>query len=169
MMTLDEAKLKFINAWGTFGTNWGINRTMAQVHALLLVSYAPLSADDIMEALQASRGNANMNIRALIDIGLVYKSLKTGERREFFVAEKDMTKVVRQIILHRKKKELEPILQVLEEIKNVEQSENSDQKTQLFVQTVDDIQLFAQKADKLLDVLVSADPDWLISSFMKIM
>lgn len=179
MMKLADAKLKFINAWGTFGTNWGINRTMAQVHALLLVSAQSLSADDIMETLQISRGNANMNIRALIDIGLVYKSLKAGERREFFVAEKDMTRVVRQIILHRKKKELEPILQVLEEVKqitavetaaeNPEKEAHAAEETQAFVQTVDDIQLFAQKADKLLEALVTADPEWLMSSFMKMM
>jgi DNA-binding transcriptional regulator GbsR (MarR family) len=179
MMKLADAKLKFINAWGTFGTNWGINRTMAQVHALLLVSSQSLSADDIMEMLQISRGNANMNIRALIDMGLVYKSLKTGERREFFIAEKDMPRVVRQIILHRKKKELEPILQVLEEIKqistaetaaeNPEIAEETQAEVQTFIQTVDDIQLFAQKADKLLEALVTADPEWLMSSFMKMM
>lgn len=164
-MNIEEAKLKFINAWGTLGTNWGINRTMAQVHALLLVSPQPLPADDIMDALQISRGNANMNIRALIDIGLVYKSLKTGERREYFVAEKDMTKVVRQIILHRKKKELEPILSVLDEVKTVD-SPNED--TKQFLQIVEDIQLFAHRADQLLDTLVSADPDWLMAAFMKL-
>ncbi len=168
-MTLDEAKLKFISAWGTLGTNWGINRTMAQIHALLLVSPEAMSADEVMEALQVSRGNANMNLRALIDIGLVYKSLKTGERREFFVAEKEMTRVVRQIILHRKKKELEPVLQVLDEVRTLQQDAPQDPATQSFLQTVDSIQLFAQKADKLLDTLVAADAEWLLSSFMKMM
>ena len=74
-MQLQEAKEKFVQAWGAFGTNWGINRTMAQVHALLLVSQQALSADDIMESLNISRGNANMNVRALIDWGLVYNRL----------------------------------------------------------------------------------------------
>jgi DNA-binding transcriptional regulator GbsR (MarR family) len=102
-MQLQEAKDKFVQAWGNFGSNWGINRTMAQVHALLLVSPQALSADDIMESLDISRGNANMNIRALIDWGLVYKENKNGERREYFIAEKDMWTVIRQIIIHRKK------------------------------------------------------------------
>ena len=70
-MTLTEGKDKFIQSWGTLGTNWGINRTMAQIHALLLVSPESLSAEGIMKELQISRGNANMNLRALIDWGLV--------------------------------------------------------------------------------------------------
>ncbi len=62
-MQLAEAKAQFIANWGRFGTNWGINRTMAQIHALLLVSPDPLSAEEVMEQLNISRGNANMNIR----------------------------------------------------------------------------------------------------------
>ena len=84
-MTLKEGKDKFIQSWGTLGSNWGINRTMAQIHALLLVSPEPLCAEDIRQELHISMGNANMNLRALIDWGLVYKKLKSGERKEFFV------------------------------------------------------------------------------------
>ena len=71
-MTLDEGKESFIQSWGTLGSSWGITRTMAQIHALLLVSPEALSAEDIMAQLQISRGNANMNIRALIDWNLVF-------------------------------------------------------------------------------------------------
>ncbi len=66
-MELPVAKDKFIQAWGGFGSQWGINRSMAQVHALLLVSPDPLSTEDVMDQLNISRGNANMNLRALID------------------------------------------------------------------------------------------------------
>jgi len=66
-MKLAEAKQQFVASWGAYGTHWGINRTMAQIHALLLVSPDPLSQDDVMEQLNISRGNANMNIRELID------------------------------------------------------------------------------------------------------
>ena len=72
-MKLEEAKEKFVNAWGTLGSNWGINRTMAQVHALLLVSSNPMSAEDIMAELNISRGNANMTVRELINWGLVFR------------------------------------------------------------------------------------------------
>ena len=103
-MQLEEAQEKFIQSWGTLGSHWGINRTMAQVHALLLIAAKPLAAQEIMDALKISSGNANMNIRALIDWGLVFKELKPGERKEFFVAEKDMWEVIRKIIIQRKKK-----------------------------------------------------------------
>src|SRR3954471_20846731 len=97
-MELKEAKDKFLNAWGTLGSNWGINRTMAQIHALLLISPNSLSAEEIMEDLKISRGNANMNLRDLIDWGLIYKEIKAGERKEFFHAEKDIWKAAKQII-----------------------------------------------------------------------
>lgn len=165
-MELDEAKQRFIQAWGTLGSNWGINRTMAQVHALLLISAEPLCADDIMEKLKISRGNANMNIRALIDWGLVFKELKPGERREYFVGEKDMWNVVRQIITHRKKKELEPVLKVLDDVSDVE-GKGDDEEA--FLNVIKDIQLFASKADKTLDKLVRSDANWLMKTFMKMM
>ena len=97
-MKLTEAKAQFISSWGAFGTHWGINRTMAQIHALLLVSPDPITQDDIMEQLSISRGNVNMNTRDLIDWGLVERVLIPGERKEFFTAEKDIWKVSTQII-----------------------------------------------------------------------
>ncbi|MCB9276612.1 MAG: transcriptional regulator [Lewinellaceae bacterium] len=163
-MKLEESKDKFIQSWGALGSSWGINRTMAQIHALLLISPEALSAEDIMEALQISRGNANMNIRALIDWGLVYKELKAGERREFFVAEKDMWTVVRNIITQRKKKELEPMLKVLEEISNVD--DNSPEAEE-FVQVIREIKLFSNKANSTLDSLVKSDSNWFVGTFMK--
>lgn len=169
-MELDEAKHKFIQAWGTLGSNWGINRTMAQIHALVLISPELLCADDIMETLKISRGNANMNIRALIDWGLVFKELKAGERREYFRGEKDMWNVVRQIITHRKKKELEPVLKVLEEVSLIDNSTKEKEKElETFLEVIKDIQLFALKADKTLDKLVSSDANWLLTIFMKMM
>src|SRR6476620_10646882 len=102
-MKLIEAKQQFISSWGAFGTHWGINRTMAQIHALLLVSPDPLTQDDMMEQLNISRGNTNMNIRELINWGLVERVLMTGERKEYFSAEKDIWKVVKQIVKERKK------------------------------------------------------------------
>jgi DNA-binding transcriptional regulator GbsR (MarR family) len=163
-MQLQEAKDKFVQAWGNFSSNWGINRTMAQVHALLLVSPEALSADDIMESLNISRGNANMNVRALIEWGLVYKENRNGERREYFMAEKEIWIVIRQIIIHRKKKELEPALNLLEEVQNVE--EESKEKED-FVKIISDIEMFSRKADILLEKLIEAEAEWLMGTFIK--
>ncbi len=163
-MELSQGKEKFIQSWGTLGSNWGINRTMAQVHALLLISPQALTAEEIMEDLKISRGNANMNIRALMDWGLVYKAHKPGERKEYFSAEKDMWQVVRQIIIHRKKKELEPMLKVLDEIVSVE---SQCPESEEFCKVIRDIKLFSNKADSTLDKLVHSDSNWFIGTFMK--
>lgn len=163
-MNVSEGTEKFIQSWGTLGSNWGINRTMAQIHAFLLISSPPQSTEDIMEALQMSRGNVNLNLRALIDWGLVYKELRQGERREFFVAEKDMWEVVKRIIIQRKKKELEPMIKALDELADVQ---GEDEETQQFVKIIKDIRLFSTKADATLDTLIRADSNWFVGTFMK--
>lgn len=167
-MELKEAKEKFIQAWGTLGSNWGINRTMAQLHALLMVSPEPLSTDEIMEELNISRGNANMNIRALIDWGLVSKVHRSGERMEFFSAEKDMWKVFRQVAKERRKREVEPIFKVLQEVSHIKPAGRNDKATAEFQETIKGIQNFANKTDRTLEMIIKADENWFISSFMKL-
>ena len=87
-MQIKEAKQQFVQAWGALGSQWGINKTMAQIHALMMVSTEALSTEQIMEELSISRGNANMNIRELTDWGLVTKVFKPGERRDYFISRK---------------------------------------------------------------------------------
>lgn len=163
-MELQEGKEKFLQSWGALASSWGINRTMAQIHALLLIYPEALSADDIMAELQISRGNANMNLRALIDWGLVFKELRPGERREFFIAEKDMWEVVKNIIVQRKKRELEPMLKLLDELSSV-QGNSAEAKE--FANVIKEIKLFSNKADATLDTLVKADSNWFVGTFMK--
>ena len=158
-MELQEGKDKFIQAWGTLGSSWGINRTMAQVHALLLVSNEPLSAEEIMNELKISRGNANMNIRALIDWGLAFKELKPGERKEFFVGEKDIWQMICQVIIHRKKRELEPAIKVLDEIMQVNSgSPEADE----FLRVISDLKMFSDKADSALENVVRSQPSFMM-------
>ena len=165
-MKLIEARQQFIASWGAFGTHWGINRTMAQIHALLLVSADPLSAEDVMEELNISRGNVNMNIRELINWGLVQRTLITGERREYFTAEKDIWKVVRQIVKERKKRELEPMLQLLDQLGEVE-GDRKDKQVKSFLDTVNGIKKLGLQADKTLDVMVRAEENWFIGGLVK--
>ncbi len=166
-MKLIEAKQQFISSWGAFGTHWGINRTMAQIHALLLVSADPLSQDDIMEELNISRGNTNMNIRELINWGLVERIILTGERKEFFTAEKNIWKVVKQIVKERKKRELEPMMQLLDKLEDVE-GDKRDKHVKTFVDTVSGIKKLGLQADKTLDVMIRAEESWFIGNMMKL-
>lgn len=166
-MKLPEAKQQFISSWGAFGTHWGINRTMAQIHALLLVSPDSLTQDDIMEELNISRGNTNMNIRELINWGLVERVILPGERKEYFTAEKDIWKVVKQIVKERKKRELEPMMQLLDKLEDVE-GDKKDKKVKTFVDTVSSIKRLGLQADKTLDVMIKAEENWFVNSLMKI-
>jgi DNA-binding transcriptional regulator GbsR (MarR family) len=165
-MKLQEARQQFISSWGAFGTHWGINRTMAQIHALLLVSADPMTQDDIMEQLNISRGNTNMNIRELINWGLVDRVLITGERKEYFTAEKDIWKVVRQIVKERKKRELEPMLELLDKLENVE-GDKRDKNVKSFVDTVSSIKKLGRQADKTLDVMIRAEESWFVGMMVK--
>lgn len=165
-MKLTEARQQFISSWGAFGTHWGINRTMAQIHALLLISPDPLTQDDMMEQLNISRGNANMNIRELINWGLVERILLSGERKEYFTAEKDIWKVVKQIIKERKKRELEPMLQLMEKLEAVE-GDKRDKNIKTFVDTVSSIKKLGQQADKTLDMMIKAEESWFLGTMMK--
>jgi len=165
-MKLTEAKQQFISSWGAFGTHWGINRTMAQIHALLLISPDPLTQDDIMEELNISRGNVNMNIRELINWGLIDRVILPGERKEYFSAEKDIWKVVKQIVKERKKRELEPMLKLLDQLENVD-GDKKDKNVKSFIDVVSGIKKLGHQADKTLDVMVKAEENWFVGNLVK--
>jgi DNA-binding transcriptional regulator GbsR (MarR family) len=164
IMELKQAQDKFIGAWGAFGTQWGINRTMAQIHALLLISESPLSTEDIMKELNISRGNVNMNVRELITWGIAHKDLKLGERKEFFSAEKDIYKTAIQILKERRKRELGPVLDLLKELKG-EEFENESAEN--FKNLMNEIHDFGDSTNKMLDKMIKADEHWFTGSLMK--
>lgn len=166
-MNLSEAKAQFIQSWGILGSQWGINRTMAQIHSLLMISARPLTAEDIMEQLNVSRGNTNMNVRELIDWGLVHKQIVPGERKEYFCAEKDIWKVATLIMYQRKKRELDPMLKVLNQLSEME-GDKADADVKAFTETVGNIKKFAGHAEKTLDTIIKAEENWFWSSFIKL-
>ena len=118
-MEYQEAKDKFINTWGSLGTLWGINKAMAQIQALLFISTKPLSMEEIMEELQISRGNTSMNLRQLMDWGIVTKELIPGERKDFFTTEKDVEELARIVAKERSRREIKPIIKVLSDVSSI--------------------------------------------------
>src|SRR5699024_2161273 len=110
----DEALEQFILLWGEMASAWGINKTMAQIHALLYAEEEPLDTDYIMEYLSISRGNANMNLRNLLHWQLIYKVHFKGERKDFYAADKDVWSIVSTIGRERQQREIEPIRRNLE-------------------------------------------------------
>jgi DNA-binding transcriptional regulator GbsR (MarR family) len=107
---LEESKALLVRRWGELGGYWGINRTMAEIHALLFVSGRPLCTDDVMAQLHVSRGNASMNLRALTDWGLVLRVHKLGDRKEYFQADTDVWHMFETIMRERRRREVEPII-----------------------------------------------------------
>jgi len=165
-MDSKELNSRFLSAWGTLGSNWGINRTMAQIHALLMLSPNALTTEEIMEELRISRGNANMNIRLLTEWGLLIKTHKPGDRKEFFEAEKDIWKVSRLIARERRKKELEPALKILEELKSAPASDEEARKMQEQISTIYD---FTKMADSTLDKFIQSNNTWFLKLFANMM
>ncbi len=166
-MELAEGKQKFIEAWGKLGSEWGINRTMAQVHALLLISPVAMTTEEIMEALSISRGNANMTLRDLIGWGLIEKQHKAGERKEYFYAEKDTWAIARQVAQERKKRELDPVIKILNELTSVKGDEK-DPEYKTFKTSVTNINKLAKNVNKTLDTMLKAEENWFWSSIFKI-
>ncbi|SKC75814.1 GbsR/MarR family transcriptional regulator [Ohtaekwangia koreensis] len=166
-MKYTEAKEELIQAWGNLGYSWGLNKTMAQIHALLMVSPRSLSTEEIMQELSISRGNANMNIRALLDWGIISRILIPGERKEYFKSEKDIWALARQVAKERRKRELEPILKVLREVNDV-QSDGSEEAKEL-KRVVKDLKNFAEKSDGLLETFIKSEESWFWNVVLKIM
>lgn len=162
-MEIREGKQKFIEAWGRLASGWSIPPAMAQMHALLMISPEPLTADQIKDELDISTGNVSMNLRALMEWGLVYRESQPNERKDVYHAEKDMWTVARQIIINRKKRELEPMLQVLDELACVQEK---CPHSEHFCTVVRDIQKFSHKANQTLDSLVKAEPNWIHGLFL---
>lgn len=115
MDAVEQVREKFILHWGEMGSLWGINRTMAQVHALLFISDKPLPAVEIMEELQISRGNVSMALRELISWGIASRVHVKGERKEYYTTEKDVWDMFRVIARERKKREVDPTINILRE------------------------------------------------------
>jgi len=156
-MKLEDAKSKFIQIWGTVGVEWGINRTMAQVHGLLLVSDEPLTAEQVMESLRISRGNANMNLRELINWGLVFRENRPGERKEYFYAEKDIWEVAQRIVAERRKRELDPMMKMLEQLQKEIPSSSQGKEAQNLNKLLTDIHGLGKKSSALLDLVLKLD------------
>jgi DNA-binding transcriptional regulator GbsR (MarR family) len=113
MTKLTSAAQKFVLHWGEMGTRWGINRTVAQVHALLFISKEPLPADAIAEALDIARSNASTSLRELQNWGIVRIVHVLGDRRDHFESMKDVFEMFRVIARERKRRELDPTSRVL--------------------------------------------------------
>lgn len=159
---LKVAKDQFIAHWGAIGGTWGINRTMAQIHALLLSNREPMSTDEIMEELRISRGNANTNLRDLVGWGLIRVVVRKGERKEYFEAERDIWKMFCTIARERKRREIAPAIEFLERCKD-ETATLTGAEAKEFQTLLGDLGSMLRSADNVLDKIAASEH----SKFMK--
>jgi DNA-binding transcriptional regulator GbsR (MarR family) len=129
MITLTPVMRKFILHWGEMGTRWGVNRTVAQVHALLYLAPEPLNAEEIAKALSVARSNVSTSLRELESWGIIKAVHRLGDRREHYESMKDVWDMARVICDERKRREIDPTLAALREcVRELDQAKPSDPK-----------------------------------------
>jgi DNA-binding transcriptional regulator GbsR (MarR family) len=166
-MNYNEAKDKFISTWGSLGTLWGINKAMAQIQALLFISIKPLSMEDIMEDLKISRGNTSMNLRQLMDWGIVTKVLVSGERREYFTTEKDVQELARIIAKERSRREIQPVIKVLDDVSSI--TDDGTKQTKELIKQTKALHELTEDLGSLMHKLVNQKQNWLTKSVFKLL
>jgi len=140
---LHESQDRFIASWGRMGSVWGISRTMAEVHALLYITGVPMCTDEIMARLGVSRGNVSMSVRSLLDWAVIEKVRLAGDRKEYFQAEQDVWSMLRAIARERIKREVDPLLDALDEI--------GELAPQIGTHTPEDIHTLHKRLDEVRD------------------
>ncbi len=114
---LDHPDAKaFILHWGEMGTHWGVNRSVAQIHALLYLSERPLPADEIVEQLRLARSNVSTGLKELQGYGIVRRVHVEDDRRDHFMAEADLWEMLMRISSERKRREIDPTIQLLDQL-----------------------------------------------------
>jgi len=146
---------QFVQVWGEMASAWGINRTMAQIHALLYAEGKPLDTDTIMNQLSISRGNANMNLRNLMQWKLVQKVHYKGQRKDYFSAEQEVWTIVSRIVEERQLREVAPIKESLVNTLSIlENRESLDQEEQEFKERIDNFVEFLEMFDRFTKALL---------------
>ncbi|MCH9646789.1 MAG: GbsR/MarR family transcriptional regulator [Deltaproteobacteria bacterium] len=127
---LSSAQSRFIVHWGEMGDRWGINRTIAQIHALLYLSPRPLNAEEIVSTLQVARSNVSNSLRELQGWKIVRRVHVFGDRRDHFETDKDVWKLFRTILDERKTREIDPTISMLRDCLETVSREGDDEETQ---------------------------------------
>ncbi|MEX0945554.1 MAG: hypothetical protein WD513_06625 [Balneolaceae bacterium] len=153
--THQEAIDQFVLLWGEMASSWGINKTMAQIHALLYAENHPLDTDTIMSQLSISRGNANMNLRNLMQWQLIQKVHYKGHRKDYYTAEKDVWNIVAILIRERHQREIDPIKQNLVDTLNIfEKKSDQPEDEKEFKERIEDFIDFLDMFERFTSALL---------------
>lgn len=168
MDELNQTRDEFVASWGALGSAWGVNRTVAQIHALLLASSRALTTDEVMRELGISRGNANGSLRELASWGLIRSVVKKGERKEHFEAEKDIWRIFGIVIGERKRREVTPTLAVLRRVEERSKSLKEPEARQ-FHAFVKDLRQFMEMGERIMAKAEQSDKGLVMPLVLKFM
>jgi len=163
---LTVARDEFISEWGAMGGAWGINRTMAQIHALLMTSERALTTDEVMADLKISRGNAHQNLRELVGWGLVRSVIRKGERKEYFESEKDVWRMFCTIMRERKRREIEPALRALRDCER-QTTGLRGEKAAVFNRQIHALSEFLAQMDAIMDRMAKSEQSTIMPLLLK--
>lgn len=168
-MKYTEARHQMIQTWGQLSTEWGINRTMGQIHALLMISPQAMTTDQIMEELHISRGNVSMSLRSLIEWGVVHKVFISGDRKEYYSSEKDAWKMALQIARERKRREIDPMIQSLHNLKVTDIDGASSAEVEEINKMTSQILDVAMQVEKVLDIGIRSGSQSLVRKLINVL
>jgi DNA-binding transcriptional regulator GbsR (MarR family) len=131
-----------------------------------LISPDPLSTENVMDELSISRGNANMNLRSLLEWGVIYKNLVPGERREFFSPEKDIWELARIVAKERRKRELEPAMKILAQVNSL--AHDGSEEVNELKKVTDDLMSFSKMANQMLDKMSQLEQNRLLRFMLSV-
>ena len=167
MSKLEDVQNEFIGHWGTLGSAWGVNKTMTQIHAMLMVSEDPVTTDEIMERLSVSRGNAHSNIKELVSWGIARQVIVPGERKDFYTAEKEPWKLLCTIARERKRREIEPAIAAidscLEQVSSLKSKEAKE-----FKNLLSEMREFLEMADRIFSKLGKSEKSRVLKWIMNL-
>lgn len=158
---------KFIHHWGSLGSAWGVNKTMTQIHSLLMVNSEPLTTDEVMERLQISRGNAHKNLKELQMWGIVKPAIVPGSRKDYYSAEKEPWKMLCVLARERKRREIEPAIEALEDCLSDLKDLPRDDVAEM-ADMMKDMKEFLEMADNILGKLGRSEKAFVLKWMMKL-
>jgi len=150
----------FIEGWGRLGQSWGISKVMAEIHALLYVSRDPLTLEEMSDKLMTSRSNISLNVRGLVDLGVVKKVIVRGERKDYYTAEDDIGKVAKLLAFAKKRKELDPAMEIVDHaINQLDPGANEAEEAEFVIERLSELKRHMDFVNAIFHAFVGAEID----------
>ena len=154
---VESAQDRFVLEWGRMSSSWGINRTMAQIHALLLCTGEAYAVEELIERLHISRGNASMNLRDLMDWGIIRRFRKPGDRKDIYQSDGDVLHMFARVVRERKRRELDPTIDAIRECLSMVPENSASEEAVVFRQRLKSLLEVFAVIDRIYNEIFESD------------